>query len=133
MLSPLQDRAFLKLGAALRKRRAARRRDSSGLCSDPVEPLDCIGGKIEVRSSQVFLNVPFGAARLVLAPIVAPFLKVYPDIRLDIVAEDAFVDLVAESCDAGTRYDEQLAQDMIAVPIRPAAAELRLCRFARLS
>lgn len=65
------------------------------------------------------LNVPFSAARLVLPSIVAPFLAAYPDIRLDITAEDAFVDLVAAGCDAGIRYDERLAQDMIAVPIGP--------------
>jgi DNA-binding transcriptional LysR family regulator len=65
------------------------------------------------------LNVPASAARLALAPIVAPFLKAYPDIRLDIIVEESFVDMLAEGCDAGIRYDERLEQDMIAVPIGP--------------
>jgi DNA-binding transcriptional LysR family regulator len=71
------------------------------------------------------LNVPATVARLVLPPIVAPFLKAYPDIRLEVVVEDGFVDVLAAGCDAGIRYDERLEQDMIAVPIGP-----RTQRFA---
>jgi DNA-binding transcriptional LysR family regulator len=71
------------------------------------------------------LNVPAAAARLVLPSIVASFLKAYPDIRLEVIVEDAFVDVLAAGCDAGIRYDERLEQDMIAVPIGP-----RVQRFA---
>lgn len=63
------------------------------------------------------LNVPASAARLTLPSLVAPFLKAYPEIRLEVVVEDSFVDLLASRCDAGIRYDESLEQDMIAVPI----------------
>ena len=65
------------------------------------------------------LNVPAVAARLVLPAIVAPFLKTYPDIRLEVVVEDSYVDMLAAGCDAGIRYDERLEKDMIAVPIGP--------------
>ena len=65
------------------------------------------------------LNVPATAARLVLPSIVGPFLKAYPDIRLEVIVEDGFVDVLEAGCDAGIRYDERLAQDMIAVPIGP--------------
>ena len=71
------------------------------------------------------LNVPVSAARLVLPPILPGFLAAYPDIQVEIVAEDAFVDVLAAGCDAGIRYDERLEQDMIAVPIGP-----RVQRFA---
>jgi DNA-binding transcriptional LysR family regulator len=71
------------------------------------------------------LNVPATAARLVLPPIIGPFLTAYPDIRLEVVVEDSFVDVLAEGCDAGIRYDERLEQDMIAIPIGP-----RVQRFA---
>ncbi len=53
------------------------------------------------------------------------FLAAYPDIRLEVTAEDSFVDVLAAGCDAGIRYDERLEQDMIAVPIGP-----RVQRFA---
>lgn len=71
------------------------------------------------------LNVPASAARLILPRIVPPFLAAYPEIRVEIVAEENFVDLPASGCDAGIRYDERLEQDMIAVPIGP-----RVQRFA---
>lgn len=65
------------------------------------------------------LNVPISAARLVLPAIVPGFLAAYPDIRLEVIAEEGFVDLLAAGCDAGIRYGERLEQDMIAVPIGP--------------
>jgi DNA-binding transcriptional LysR family regulator len=71
------------------------------------------------------LNVPISAARLVLPAIVPPFLAANPDIRIEVVAEDRFVDVLESGCDAGIRYDERLEKDMIAVPIGP-----RVQRFA---
>jgi DNA-binding transcriptional LysR family regulator len=71
------------------------------------------------------LNVPTSAARLVLPAIVPPFLAAYPEIRLEVIAEESFVDVLATGCDAGIRYEERLEQDMIAVPIGP-----RVQRFA---
>lgn len=65
------------------------------------------------------LNVPASAARLVLPAIVPGFLAAFPEIRLDIIVEDRFVDVLQAGCDAGIRYDERLEQDMIAVPIGP--------------
>jgi DNA-binding transcriptional LysR family regulator len=71
------------------------------------------------------LNAPLRAARLVLPAIVPPFLAAYPDIRLEVVAEDSFVDVLAAGCDGGIRYGERLEHDMIAIPIGP-----RVQRFA---
>jgi len=65
------------------------------------------------------LNVPISAARLVLPAIVPAFLAEYPDIRLEVVAEDGFVDLLAAGADAGIRYEERLEKDMVAIPIGP--------------
>jgi DNA-binding transcriptional LysR family regulator len=67
------------------------------------------------------LNVPVSVARLVLPAIVPPFLAAYPEIRLEVMADDSFVDVLAAGCDAGIRYDERLEKDMIAVPIGPRA------------
>ena len=65
------------------------------------------------------LNAPVSAARLVLPSILPRFLAAYPAIRVEVVVEDSFVDVVAAGCDAGIRYEERLEQDMIAVPIGP--------------
>ncbi|GJD53775.1 HTH-type transcriptional regulator PgrR [Methylobacterium crusticola] len=81
--------------------------------------LDVVNGFRDRPAGTLRLNVPVSAARLVLPGIVPAFLAAYPDIRLDVVAEDSFVDVLAAGCDAGIRYDERLEQDMIAVPIGP--------------
>ena len=81
--------------------------------------LDVVNGFRDRPAGTLRLNVPVSAARLVLPRIVPPFLAAYPDIRLDVIAEDSFVDVLAAGCDAGIRYDERLEQDMIAVPIGP--------------
>jgi DNA-binding transcriptional LysR family regulator len=87
--------------------------------------LDVVNGYRDRPAGVLRLNVPVSAVRLVLPDIVPAFLAVYPEIRLEIIAEDSFVDVLAAGCDAGIRYDERLEQDMIAVPIGP-----RVQRFA---
>jgi DNA-binding transcriptional LysR family regulator len=81
--------------------------------------LDIVNGFRDRPAGTLRLNVPISAARLVLPAIVPPFLAAYPEIRLEVIAEDSFVDILAAGCDAGIRYDERLEQDMIAVPIGP--------------
>ena len=81
--------------------------------------LDMLNGFRDRPAGTLRLNVPVSAARLVLPAIVPAFLAAFPDIVLDVIAEDGFVDVLAEGCDAGIRYDERLEQDMIAVPIGP--------------
>jgi len=55
----------------------------------------------------------------VLLPIVTRFLKEFPDVNIEIVVNDALVDTVAAGFDAGVRFGETIAADMIAVPIGP--------------
>lgn len=81
--------------------------------------LDAVSGLRDKPAGTLRLNVPISASRLLLPRIVPPFLAAYPGIRLEVIAEDSFVDVLAAGCDAGIRYDERLEQDMIAVPIGP--------------
>ncbi len=87
--------------------------------------LDVVNSFRDRPTGTLRLNVPATVARLVLPSIVTPFLKAYPEIRLEVIVEDSYVDMLAAGCDAGIRYDERLEQDMIAVPIGP-----RFQRFA---
>jgi DNA-binding transcriptional LysR family regulator len=100
--------------------------------------LDVVNGFRDRPAGTLRLNVPVSASRLVLPRIVPPFLAAYPDIRLEVTAEDNLVDMLAAGCDAGIRYEERLEQDMIAVPIGPrwqrfatAAAPAYLDRHGR--
>ena len=81
--------------------------------------LDVVNGFRDRPAGTLRLNVPASAARLVLPALVPPFLAAYPDIRMDVVVEESFVDVLAAGCDAGIRYEERLEQDMIAIPIGP--------------
>lgn len=65
------------------------------------------------------LNAPHPACELVLAPLVAAFLARHPDMQVELVADDALVDIVAAGFDAGVRFGERLQQDMVAIPIGP--------------
>lgn len=86
--------------------------------------LDVVNHFRDSPAGTLRLNVPANVARTVLPPIITPFLKRYPEIRLEVIVEDSFVDLLAAGCDAGIRYDERLAQDMIVVPIGPRTQRL---------
>jgi len=87
--------------------------------------LDVVNHFRDTPAGTLRLNVPANVARLILPAIVTPFLKTYPEIKLEVIVEDSFVDVLAAGCDAGIRYDDRLDQDMIAVPIGP-----RTQRFA---
>ncbi|NGN40385.1 LysR family transcriptional regulator [Mesorhizobium sp. CGMCC 1.15528] len=87
--------------------------------------LDVVNSFRDNPAGSLRLNVPVSAARLVLPDVVPAFLAAYPDIVLEVITEESFVDVIAAGCDAGIRYDERLEQDMIAVPIGP-----RFQRFA---
>ncbi|MBP2490391.1 LysR family transcriptional regulator (plasmid) [Rhizobium leguminosarum] len=93
--------------------------------SEVESALDVVNGFRDRPAGALRLNVPVSAARLVLPAIVPAFLAAYPDIRLEVVTDESFVDVIAAGCDAGIRYDERLEQDMIAIPIGP-----RVQRFA---
>jgi DNA-binding transcriptional LysR family regulator len=79
----------------------------------------------EARSTQaepqgpLRINAPEPAIELVLAPIVTAFLARHPAVRVEIVGETGLVDIVAAGYDAGVRWGESLAQDMVAVSLGP--------------
>ncbi|MEP7244546.1 MAG: LysR family transcriptional regulator [Gammaproteobacteria bacterium] len=93
--------------------------------SEVQAAIEVVNGFRNRPAGTLRLNVPVSAARLTLPAIVPAFLAAYPDIRLEVCADDSFVDVLAVGCDAGIRYDERLEKDMIAVPIGP-----RVQRFA---
>jgi DNA-binding transcriptional LysR family regulator len=78
--------------------------------TDVQTALDRVRGLSDVPSRRLRINAPPPAVDLVLAPMVAPFLRAYPQIELEIVAESSFVDIVDTGFDAGVRYGEHLAQ-----------------------
>jgi DNA-binding transcriptional LysR family regulator len=93
--------------------------------NEVASALDVLNDLRDSPRGTLRLNVPVSAARFFLQPMVDQFLSAYPEIMLELVVDNNFVDVVASGCDAGIRYGERLEQDMIAVPIGP-----RTQRFA---
>lgn len=79
----------------------------------------------EVRG-RLKLNVTGAVMVDILPPLIDLFIVRHPAVRVEIEVEDRLIDITAASCDAGIRYGEHLAQDMIAVPIGPAFQQLAL-------
>ncbi|MBN9163961.1 MAG: LysR family transcriptional regulator [Myxococcales bacterium 68-20] len=92
--------------------------------------LDVVKSSRDQPAGTLRLNVPTVAARVVLPRILPPFLAAYPDIRVEVTADDELVDILAAGCDAGIRYAETLEKDMIAVPIGPREQRFALAASA---
>jgi DNA-binding transcriptional LysR family regulator len=69
-------------------------------------------GTLRINTSPLF-------SRLVLIPLVAGFVRQYPDIKVEITTDDKLVDIVKQNFDAGIRLSSALENDMVAVPIGP--------------
>ncbi|MEN5316607.1 LysR family transcriptional regulator [[Pseudomonas] hibiscicola] len=69
-------------------------------------------GVIRMNSSRI-------ASRLLLEPHMGEFLARYPKLRLELIMDDGFSNLVANGLDAGIRLGESLDEHMVAVPITP--------------
>jgi DNA-binding transcriptional LysR family regulator len=59
------------------------------------------------------------AAENILLPALMRLLPRYPDIKVELIIDYGLTDIVAERFDAGVRLGEQVAKDMVAVPIGP--------------
>ena len=100
-----------------------------------LSPLfDDIGN--EVNQLSQFRNAVSGNLRIngnehvfrtVLRDKLIRFVQDYPEVNLELVAEDRFIDIVADRFDAGIRLGSDVAKDMIAVRIAP---DLQMCCVA---
>ena len=59
------------------------------------------------------ITAPHSLLDQLLAPMLADFLRAYPDVTLDLIADNALTDLVADGVDAGIRLGERLARDFL--------------------
>ncbi|MFN4289935.1 MAG: LysR family transcriptional regulator [Permianibacter sp.] len=70
-------------------------------------------------SGLIRLSVSRVAARTLIEPHLAELLTRYPKLRLELVIDDGFTNIVLEGLDAGIRLGESLEEHMVAVPITP--------------
>lgn len=84
---------------------------------------DAVSAQHRVRGL-LKLNVTGAVMVDILPRMINRFLLRHPEVRVEIMVEDRLVDVTAAGCDAGIRYGEHLAKDMIAVPIGPRTQRL---------
>lgn len=70
-------------------------------------------------SGNIRLSVGEHSARSLVWPKLKPFLREYPEINIELVVDNGFVDIVEGRFDAGVRLGESVDKDMIAVRIGP--------------
>ncbi|WP_448664751.1 LysR family transcriptional regulator [Sphingomonas sp. CJ20] len=95
--------------------------------------LETLGPSFDAIDAQVaglgaLRDRPAGAVRItadehsmraVVWPALRRFLPAHPEIRVEVVTDYTLTDIVAERFDAGVRFGEIVAKDMVAVPIGP--------------
>ena len=83
---------------------------------------------IELASIAELREKPAGRIRItateyaieaILLPKLARLMRLYPDIKIEMIVDYGLADIVTERYDAGVRSGEQVAKDMIAVRIGP--------------
>jgi DNA-binding transcriptional LysR family regulator len=61
------------------------------------------------------LNLPRVGSAMFVEPVLADFMRRYPDVKLEVTLDDALVDIVGGGFDAGIRLGERLEKDAIGV------------------
>ena len=79
--------------------------------------VDALNDFLNTPSGLIRINAPAVAAETVLYPKLKSILNQYPKIRLEIVVDNRWVDIVREGFDMGIRLGNEIAKEMIAVPI----------------
>lgn len=94
--------------------------DTAGHRIEEIEAeLEALGELRDKPAGTIRITATEYAANSVLFPKLAKLLPQYPDIRVEIIVDYGLTDIVAQRFDAGVRWGEQVAKDMIAVRIGP--------------
>jgi DNA-binding transcriptional LysR family regulator len=81
--------------------------------------VEALGELRERPAGTIRITCTDDAIELYLRPVLASFLKSYPDITLELFVDYGFANIVEERFDAGIRLGEAISKDMIAVRISP--------------
>jgi DNA-binding transcriptional LysR family regulator len=85
-----------------------------------LEALKNVGAPSGEAVGRLRLSVPEVAVPLVIEPVLPAFRARHPRVEVEVVAENRFVDIVAEGYDAGIRLHEALDRDMVQVRLTEA-------------
>jgi DNA-binding transcriptional LysR family regulator len=65
------------------------------------------------------LSVPRAVVPILLEPLIASFCRTYPEVEVEIAASEELLDIAAKGFDAGIRFGQLIAADMVAVRLSP--------------
>ncbi|MEM5582314.1 LysR family transcriptional regulator [Roseibium sp. AS2] len=106
-------------GSALADRIAPLLSEIEAACVETAQTSERVRGKLK-------LNVPGAVMPDILPPILGAYRSAYPEVEVEIVVDNDFVDIIAAGCDAGIRYGSRLEKDMISIPIGPRVQKIAL-------
>ncbi|RUX50365.1 LysR family transcriptional regulator, partial [Mesorhizobium sp. M7A.F.Ca.CA.002.09.1.1] len=86
---------------------------------DIAERMDRIRSVKGRPSGLLRINASNIAIPLAVTPVVAAMAERYPEVTVEVFADQGLVDIVGEGFDAGIRLGEMIAQDMVAVRLTP--------------
>ncbi|MFT8231008.1 LysR family transcriptional regulator [Pseudomonas guariconensis] len=86
---------------------------------DIADALEDLNNFRDKPSGNLRITAGRAAAELALLPLAQRFLVAYPDVHLEILSDDALVDMVGTGFDAGVRLGDRLQADMVSLPIGP--------------
>jgi len=78
------------------------------------EQLNALQGR---PSGVLRINAARISIAMVLQPLLAGFLKTYPDVQIELTNDEGYIDIVERGFDAGVRLGESVQKDMVAVPL----------------
>lgn len=74
-------------------------------------------GEYSAPTGELTVTTPIGLGRTILIPILADFLKAYPDITVRLIPTDREVNLLQEHVDVGVRIGKLPDSSLIAIPV----------------
>lgn len=84
-----------------------------------VAGMNALGEYRDKPAGTIRITADEHAVNAILSPALERILPQYPDIKVEVTVDYGLTDIVADRFDAGIRLGEQVAKDMIAVPVGP--------------
>lgn len=125
IVSDLEQRMGVKLIA--RTTRSVRTTEAGQRLLETIQPafsqisdqMKALADSGDTPSGKLRLTTTKHPALSMLLPALTVFGERHPGVKVEIVVDDAFTDIIAGGFDAGIRFGEHLEKDMIRVPIGP--------------
>ena len=89
--------------------------DAQPVLEDIDQAIEAVKAFRDKASGALRLSMPRAVARSLVGPLLSQFPAAFPEIKLEIVADDTHSDIVGGRFDAGISIGERIAKDMIAV------------------